>query len=1002
MMITEKIIDNVEYMIGWMSYCMLNHDLAAHIDLETAYSPEDQHTLVGADGGLLTVLRLDGCTQLIEGKNREKLNVRIYEKFKAYFDDDSHYVNFWFESNPDRTKRYIQALTLPAMRTAKRLGLKIEDIIIDQGQRLAQTCTYEDCLIAIWTDPAALPPGLIKAEIQEKGISVAKAGGVTFKDAQNPFVAMTGLYDRHTSVVGALEQDLRSFGLVAEKVMKHEVVKLVKTMYDQETNDDWRPHLPGDKIMARSPEKETGTDVSHLFYPSLARQIVSRRALAYRTKTGLEAMRIGKTVYAALLFDMYPQDVYDFSVLLKRIDRQIPWRINFTIEPNGLKRMGTTRFLLSFFGFIGKNKEIKLAFHDLEKAVVDGEPNVRLRIAVATWATDEKKLETNYTILTRAIQGWGCCEATNDAGDPVAGVVSSMPIFTKSNIATAVAAPLFDVVKMLPTTRPASPWRQGTVLFRTPDGKVFPFTPGSSLETTWIYLFFAPPGSGKSVLLNRIALAFCLGAGHRQLPFVAIIDVGPSSTGVIDMIRAGLSKADQHYAGKYMLRMVRECAINPFDTQLGCRFPTQHERNFLIELFTMLGTPAGESTPYANVGELAGFLVDEIYQRYSDRENGQPKRYESRRDATVDAALGEIGFDGDEHVTWWEVVDMLFRKGRIHAATRAQRYAVPVLSDLVEVIKSNKIRGIYESASGRPAQISTGETLLDAMTRVIISACREYPILANETQFDLGDTRVFTIDLEQVVGDGPEGEKRTAICFMLAKNISARNFFLNPRMTQELYRSSPAQYHKYHEARAKEYYETPKFLLLDELHNAGKSKSEAFITSLERDGRQGRKNNLLLALSSQLVDDFPVPLVSMATGQFILRSPDPETTEKLTEKFKLNTETVRFLEHECLGPSDTGANFVGIFNTKRGRFVQGLTNQLGGIELWGLSTTPDDMALRNRLYAMIPPASARALLAKRFPGGSAKAEIERRKNKLEDHENADIIEQLAQELVTKK
>lgn len=1000
-MIIEKLIDNVEYVIGWMSYCLLNHDMTAHVDLETAYAPDDQHILVGTDGGLLTVLRLDGCTQLIEGKNRDKLNIRIYEKFKAYFDGDSHYLNFWFESNPDRTARYLQSLTTPAMRTAKRLNLRIEDIILDQGRRLAQTCTYEDCLIAIWTDPSALPPSLIKAELQDKGVAVGKAGGITFRDAQNPFVAMTGLHDRHASVVDAVEQDLRSFGLIAEKVEKHEVVQLVKTMYDQETSEDWRPHLPGDKMMARSPEKTPEIDVSHLFYPSLARQIVSRRAIAYRTKTGLEAMRIGKMIYSALLFDMYPQDVYDFSVLLKRIDRQIPWRINFTIEPNGLKRMGTTRFLLSFFGFIGKNKEIRLAFSDLEKAVKNGEPNVRLRIALATWASDEKKLETNYTILTRAVQGWGCCGTTNDAGDPVAGVVSSMPIFTKSNIATAVAAPLFDVIKMLPTTRPASPWRTGTVLFRTPDGKVFPFTPGSSLEMTWIYLFFAPPGSGKSVLLNRIALAFCLGAGHRHLPFVAIIDVGPSSTGVIDMIRSGLSKADQHLAGKYMLRMVRECAINSFDTQPGCRFPTQHERNFLIELLSMLGTPAGESTPYANVGELSGFLVDEIYQRYSDRENGQPKRYEARRDADVDAALKEIGFTSDDHTIWWEVVDALFKHGRLHAATRAQRYAVPVLPDLVEVIKSNKIRDIYEAASGRPALISSGETLLDAMTRIIISACREYPILANETQFDLGDTRVFTIDLEQVVGDGPEGEKRTAICFMLAKNISARNFFLNPRMVQELYRSSPVQYHEYHAARAKEYYETPKFLLLDELHNAGKAKSEAFITSLERDGRQGRKNNLLLALSSQLVDDFPPPLVSMATGQFILRSPDPETTEKLTEKFKLNEETVRFLEHECLGPSEKGANFVGIFSTKKGRFVQGLTNQLGGIELWGLSTTSEDMALRNRLYALIPPAAARALLAERFPGGSAKAEIERRKNKLTDTDNADVIEQLAQELVNK-
>ena len=67
-----------------------------------------------------------------------------------------------------------------------------------------------------------------------------------------------------------------------------------------------------------------------------------------------------------------------------------------------------------------------------------------------------------------------------------------------------------------------------------------------------------------------------------------------------------------------------------------------------------------------------------------------------------------------------------------------------------------------------------------------------------------------------------------------------------------------------------------------------------------------------------------------------------------------------------------------ILGTTEGRYEQHLINTLGPIELWAFSTSAEDVAIRNRLYARLGAGQARRLLAANFPGGSARSEIRRR------------------------
>ena len=58
---------------------------------------------------------------------------------------------------------------------------------------------------------------------------------------------------------------------------------------------------------------------------------------------------------------------------------------------------------------------------------------------------------------------------------------------------------------------------------------------------------YARPGSGKSVLSNAINLALCLSGGITRLPRIAIIDIGPSSSGLISLLKEALPPDQQTF-----------------------------------------------------------------------------------------------------------------------------------------------------------------------------------------------------------------------------------------------------------------------------------------------------------------------------------------------------------------------------------------------------------------------------------------------------------------------
>ena len=133
-----------------------------------------------------------------------------------------------------------------------------------------------------------------------------------------------------------------------------------------------------------------------------------------------------------------------------------------------------------------------------------------------------------------------------------------------------------------------------------------------------------------------------------------------------------------------------------------------------------------------------------------------------------------------------------------------------------------------------------------------------------------------------------------------------------------------------------------------------------------------------LALASQRLDDFGGALAELANRYWILGSGGKaKEAEALTATFSLTDTLSDAIRYRLTGPGRDGAPALLIASGQGGRFEQLLVNTPGPVELWALTTSPADVALRRRLYALLPPDRARAALARAFPEGTARSRIER-------------------------
>lgn len=961
--------------------------LSSYCFLETS---EGGDILVGKDGSLATVVRVDGTRQMMGKDELNNLVDYATTRLSSHLGRPGHAIQVWFSRDPDLSAQLLKGMMVTPRTVAQRLKMDLDDLFAERERNLPRWIVQESFYIVLWTRLSILS----KQELEK-----LKLGQKTppfwpqAVDSQQPFLAARQMTTRHRAFVNAFVGDMNAFGIRMETLEAHEALRAVKaSVYPDLTGTPWKPRLPGDVARGRDGKPradwvrrpENGVnDISHLLWPRVEEQLFDRGAEVINQ----HLVRIGRYIYAGVDMSVGPQDLLPFSDLLNRMRQdEFPWRISYLLEGDGLPSVKFKALLASICQITNSdNRVVKEAIRGLNLYRQEGGVVPRMRISLSTWApADQRDLaEERAGRLQKAVEGWGYCQVSPSAGDPLAGAMSSSLGLDVASTATAGYPTLPDAIYMLPWMRDASPFSHGTVLFRTIDGRPWPFRPGSDLQDNSVDIVYAPPGRGKSVWLNTTNLAFCLSpiatasGGSAKLPLIAIIDIGFSSSGLVSLLKEALPPHRRHEAESHRLRMVRDHALNPFDTQLGCRKPMPMEKAFLVNFVTLLGTDPNDKQAPRGLSDLADRAIDEVYERFSDLERkGSPKLYVEGEDREVDEAIHQFGVTlSSESPSWWEVTDKLFAQGARREAGLAQRHAVPLVEDLIQIVNEPVIGDIF-----RETTIGDGERLIAAFQRVLGSALRAYPILTCPTKFDLGGARVVSLDLDEAApnaGGGP-AEKQTALVYMLARFVLARDWYIHEDNLTEI----TPDYRNFHRIRITQMRGTPKRLVFDEFHRT--SASAAVRAQVLRDMREGRKYDVQVALASQLLRDFDRDMLSMSTGFWIMGVNQEQDIAQAREIFGLSETATQAISQYLNGPGPTGAPFLAVLQMKDGRHEHLLYNTLGPMELWAFSTTPKDVSLRRMCYARLGPAAARYRLAKRFPSGSAKTEIERRMQELSE------------------
>ena len=932
-------------------------------------------------GSVVSFIEIKGIRRYIGANEFEKLAGNLAailsSRMKAG-NGRNHSMSFCFRSDPAGSVRLARDLISPMATTAKRLGMTETAFFDARVEELARSSTDETVYLAVFTHRAGMSANeattqaerqkKVAAELRKRKVSIAYSDMHSQSMAQPSSLLVT----RHKSMVDNLVKDLSmeinagGTYLLANVMPVKEAANMVRRVFDHsDFPSTWTPRFLGDKKAMPASAIKRSTDEAGVMPVALARQMIPA---SFQENFGaFEYARQGSNLSASVVVEVLPEDGSEpFNKLMDKLGRTIPLAYMQDVLPNGLDFRKADQFFGSFMAATSDfNKGIKRGWDELKEIEKRGGYVAATRMILTTWAKTEEKLQFQLEFLRSSIESWGSTVCTNETGEPAMTAIATAAGFARGGVASYLPSPVEEITRMSPVVRAASIWKTGQLIASTLEGRPYPIALGSNLQTSWATVGFAPTGSGKSFFMNLLNSGLLMAPGAQDVPYVTIVDVGPSSKLIMDLYRSMLPASKRDQVVSIRIKNSPEYTVNPFDTFPGLDQCTEQDRDFITAVLGTIAPGLG-----AESDKFFQKLIAAAYEKFS-RASADAKPWQNAMDPEVGALYQRLGHEVIEGRTRvWDVVDTLFKEGHTVMAERAQRYAMPILKDLSKVAQQADITLMY----GNALAANGVEKLIDVFLRNLSAASTgTYTLLSSYTQANLGSARAISIDLEEVVGSttSEEGRRRSALMFLFARRLGARNYFAR---WDEVAPLCPDLYRKYLKDRVEKMWEQMKYLEYDEIHYA--SGAESFQMLLQQDLRVGRKFNLVTMMMSQLVSDFPEAIMANATNFYVFGMGDGSMASQVQAAFKLSDAEMQAINTHCRRPGTLFARFA----TTEGVLAQVLKTTASPLDKWAFTTNAADAPVRAALALRLGGTDdsywqALTLLAKMLPSGTAKPMI---------------------------
>lgn len=1025
----DSAIDGIDYAVRSVGDLCFGKSPAEMLDIETI---DSENVLVGKGGVLLSVIEVSGCNSVVgvsEFQNRvEGLTAVLRSRLLP---GSGHTIKVIFESDPDHISDDLEERMAGARSQAKKMGIDISDIIDEKIRENSKFCQRERLWICFYTSKEVL--NTADQSVAEKRKNAVTSAFPASGESQKLIDYYDGIRKTHIATVKGVYDGVESTGLVCKLLRSDSVLKnAIYAIQGPEIARNWSPESVAwgvneeqrtqrNEAIASSKLKggelkdykryirQVSTDNNESMEPFLPRPL-SQQIVSDKIATVGNYVITGMRMYAPVHVIRHAYSPTDFEQLLHTM-AGTPFRISFTLTPDGLSADYVNNLITDAFSWVSSNnRQIKKAREQLEEYQEGGGAVTGLSIVATTWAPLEQKvdvetsqlsystatIESRVNKLIASCTDWGSTHAAGTTPDPTEAVLSTIPGLVRSHVTSITPAPLSDVVKMIPISRVRTPWEKGAMLYRTKDGIPVSYEQFSSEQSAWVTLVMGPMGSAKSSQMNALNLAFILqSSDSSDIPYLRGIDFGYSGSGIVDIVRSGLPQDQRHRARYIRMENKEEFSTNVFDTPRGSRFPLPNQELFLSNF---LQSVANSMKGYASLEGLCNLCISEAYKRYTDDNfNVGAKLYSKGTSVEVDLALDRLGLTVEDGKTpWWAVVDLLFDAGDIHMSGVAQRYAVPTLEDIVGISRSPNVVAEYgEHIDGHP--------VTELFSRSVRETIDSLPFLRSVTRFDISDSEILMLDLAKMIPSGgalTEQQKvRSATIFLVAMRVLSSDFFMDLDDLPFFHK----KYQDYHRTRLKRLSTLKKRFFVDERHRikgvgAAEAQTDQMIV-------EGRKFFVDVMQGSQEFNDFSKKIQNQSTTMVFCGTGSKEATENLAEHYGLSNTQKRILDG-LRGPiPGEGAPALFYFKTKKGGVQHlHLFNTEGPLMLCAIATEAADRFVRSELYKRCRTTKeARKLFASKFPSGTVKGEIKRREELVDEglytSSTGHLLEDLVEELV---